>query len=123
MTRSGRGFRSATPATLGIMRFMKTAPRPERRRSMKKGSTALKSKTKRDELKTMKDVDVDLSDVPEINPKMFKTTVVRMPKPKELVSIRIDPDVLAWFRQQGALSDPDQRCTSTLYPCAVAVRA
>jgi len=26
---------------------------------------------------------------------------IRMPKPKELVSIRTDPDVLDWFRGQG----------------------
>ena len=69
---------------------------------MKKESTAMRSKTKWEELKTMKDSDIDVSDVPEIDPIMFKTMVVRMPKPKELVSIRIDPDVLAWFRQQGA---------------------
>ena len=62
----------------------------------------MKSKTKWDELKAMKDSDIDVSEVPEIDLKMFKTMVVRMPKPKELVSIRIDPDVLAWFRQQGA---------------------
>jgi uncharacterized protein (DUF4415 family) len=69
---------------------------------MKKESTAMKSRTKWEELKAMKDSDIDVSDVPEIDLKMFKTMVVRMPKPKELVSIRIDPDVLAWFRQQGA---------------------
>ena len=69
---------------------------------MKKESIAMKSKTKWDELKAMKDSDIDVSEVPEIDLKMFKTMVVRMPKPKELVSIRIDPDGLAWFRQQGA---------------------
>jgi uncharacterized protein (DUF4415 family) len=69
---------------------------------MKKESTAMKSRTKWEELKAMKDSDIDVSDVPEIDLKMFKTMVVRMPKPKELVSIRIDPDVLAWFRRQGA---------------------
>ena len=68
---------------------------------MKRESTVMKSKTKWEELKTMEDTDIDVSDVPEIDPKVFKTMVVRMPKPKELVSIRIDPDVLAWFRQQG----------------------
>jgi uncharacterized protein (DUF4415 family) len=62
----------------------------------------MKSKTKWEKLKTMTDADIDISDVPEIDPKIFKTMVVRMPQPKELVSIRIDPDVLAWFRQQGA---------------------
>ncbi len=69
---------------------------------MKKESTAMKSRTKWDELKAMKDGDINLLDIPEIDPKMFKNMVVRIPQPKELVSIRIDPDVLAWFRRQGA---------------------
>jgi uncharacterized protein (DUF4415 family) len=49
----------------------------------------------------MKDSDIDLSDIPEIDPVNFKKMVIRMPQPKELVSIRIDPDVLGWFRNQG----------------------
>ncbi len=69
---------------------------------MKKESTAMKSRTKWEKLKTMKDSDIDVSDTPEIDQDLLRTMVVRMPKPKELVSIRIDPDVLEWFRQQGA---------------------
>lgn len=49
----------------------------------------------------MKDKEIDVSDIPRIDPAIFKKMVIRMPKPKELVSIRIDPDVLGWFRQQG----------------------
>ena len=49
----------------------------------------------------MKDEEIDVSDIPRIDPAIFKKMVIRMPKPKELVSIRIDPDVLGWFRQQG----------------------
>lgn len=49
----------------------------------------------------MKDEDIDVSDISRIDPGIFKKMVIRMPKPKELVSIRIDPDVLGWFRQQG----------------------
>jgi len=62
----------------------------------------MKSRTKWRELKTMKDSDIDVSDIPEIDLETLKTMVVRMPQPKELVSIRIDPDVLAWFRSQGS---------------------
>jgi uncharacterized protein (DUF4415 family) len=49
----------------------------------------------------MRDEEINFSDIPRIDPAIFKKMVVRMPKPKELVSIRIDPDVLSWFRQQG----------------------
>ena len=69
---------------------------------MKKEPTAMKSRTKWEELKKMTDAAIDVSDVPEIDPKLFKRMEVRMPRPKELVSIRIDPDVLDWFRGQGA---------------------
>ncbi|MNC98997.1 hypothetical protein D3C83_171340 [compost metagenome] len=49
----------------------------------------------------MKDRDIDLSDIPEVDPAFFKSMSVRMPMPKELVSIRIDNDVLDWFRRKG----------------------
>ncbi len=49
----------------------------------------------------MKDKDIDFSDIPETSPAFFKNMSVRMPKPKELVSIRIDNDVLEWFRHKG----------------------
>ena len=69
---------------------------------MKKEPTAMKSRTKWEKLKKMTDAAIDVSDVPEIDPRLFKRMEVRMPRPKELVSIRIDPDVLDWFRRQGA---------------------
>jgi uncharacterized protein (DUF4415 family) len=53
----------------------------------------------------MKDEDIDLSDSPEISPEMFAQAVVRKGlKPvarKEQVTLRIDSDVLEWFRRQG----------------------
>ena len=68
---------------------------------MKNKSTEIKSKTDWKRLHDMKDSEIDLSDIPEIDPVNFKKMVIRMPQPKELVSIRIDPDVLGWFRNQG----------------------
>jgi len=49
----------------------------------------------------MRDDDIDFSDTPRIDSTIFSKMEIRMPKPKELVSIRVDPDVLGWFRQQG----------------------
>ena len=68
---------------------------------MKNRSTEMKSRTNWKRLNSMKDEDIDVSDISRIDPGIFKKMVIRMPKPKELVSIRIDPDVLGWFRQQG----------------------
>jgi len=69
---------------------------------MKKTSTEMKSKTDWKRLNSMTDKDLDTSDIPPIDPNIFKRMVVRMPQNKELVSLRIDPDVLGWFRSQGS---------------------
>ncbi len=56
-------------------------------------------------LDALEDEDIDLSDIPEISPEMFARAVVRRglkePPRKEQVTIRLDSDVLAWFRAQG----------------------
>ena len=53
----------------------------------------------------MKDEDIDLSESPEIPPEMFAQAVVRKglkPVPrKEQLTLRIDSDVVEWFRKQG----------------------
>src|SRR3989339_1320844 len=74
---------------------------PERQQNMKNKSTEMKSKTDWNRLRSMKDDEIDFSDIPKIDPAVFKKMVIRMPQRKELVSIRIDPDVLGWFRKQG----------------------
>ena len=68
---------------------------------MKQKSTEMKSKTDWNRLNSMQDDDINFSDIPKIDSTLFKKMVIRMPKPKELVSIRIDNDVLEWFRHQG----------------------
>jgi len=53
----------------------------------------------------MGDEDIDFSDVPEITPEMFAKAVVRRgikpPARKSQLTIRLDKDVLAWFKSQG----------------------
>lgn len=68
---------------------------------MKEKYTEMKSKTNWNRLHSVKDDEIDFSDIPKIDPDVFKKMVIRMPQRKELVSIRIDPDVLGWFRKQG----------------------
>ncbi len=56
-------------------------------------------------LDALQDEDIDLSDMPEVTPEMFAKAVVRRglkPTPsKQQVTIRLDDDVLEWFRAQG----------------------
>jgi uncharacterized protein (DUF4415 family) len=51
-------------------------------------------------LKFMKDQDIDTSDIPELDEEFFKKAVWRIPG-KQSVTIRIDTDVLEWFKSQG----------------------
>jgi uncharacterized protein (DUF4415 family) len=48
----------------------------------------------------MPDRDIDFSEIPKLDAEFFRTAKVRLPKPKRAVSIRLDQDVLAWFRRQ-----------------------
>lgn len=58
------------------------------------------SKTDRNRLSKMKDEDIDYSDIPELDEAFFKNAEVRLPS-KQAVTMRLDSDVLAWFKKQG----------------------
>jgi uncharacterized protein (DUF4415 family) len=44
---------------------------------------------------------IDTSEIPELDENFFREATLRLPKAKQLVSIRIDRDVLDWFKRQG----------------------
>ena len=60
-----------------------------------------KSGTKWKKLNGMKDHDIDFSDVPPLSPNFFRNAKLRLPQPKDLITIRLDHDILAWFKEQG----------------------
>ncbi|MGD9162960.1 MAG: BrnA antitoxin family protein [Desulfobacteraceae bacterium] len=72
---------------------------------MKKKDISRKSQTDLDQVDKIKDNDIDFSDNPEVTPEMFTKSVVRKGlepiKRKTQVTLRIDEDVLAWFKNQG----------------------
>jgi len=54
----------------------------------------------------MKDEDIDLSDSPEISPDLFARAVLRrglkhVKLPKVQLTVRVDRDVLDWYRSRG----------------------
>jgi len=53
----------------------------------------------------MSDEDIDYSDIPEVTPELFAKAILRKGlKPvtrKSQVTLRIDEDVLLWFKNQG----------------------
>lgn len=72
---------------------------------MKKRVTTKKSATDWKRVDALKDKDLDKTDIPEISPEMFARGMVRRGlKPasrKQQLTIRVDGDVLDWYKRQG----------------------
>ena len=72
---------------------------------MKKSATSSKSQTDWKRVDALKDEDIDFSDSREIPPEMFARAMVRRGlKPvrrKEQLTLRIDSDVVEWFKRRG----------------------
>ena len=58
------------------------------------------SKTDWDKLSAMGDKDIDTSEIPELDDHFFLNAEVRVPA-KQPVTMRLDADVLEWFKSQG----------------------
>ena len=52
-------------------------------------------------LRNLKDEEIDYSDIPELDEAFFEKAVLVLPKPKASVCIRLDQEVLDWFKGQG----------------------
>lgn len=61
------------------------------------------SQTDWQRLDAMSDEDIDLSDCPEVTPSLFAKAVIRKRKESmiETTAVKIDSDVLDWFKSQG----------------------
>ncbi len=59
------------------------------------------SKTDWARIDGMSDTDIDYSDIPELDETFWKKAKLVVPKKKERLSMRIDSDVLAWFKSKG----------------------
>lgn len=72
---------------------------------MKKEATSPLSGTDWQRVDRMRDEDIDFSDLPEVPPEAFARALVRKGlKPvarKSQITLRIDADVLDWFRAKG----------------------
>ena len=72
---------------------------------MKKPTTSRKSQTDWKRVETLRDDKIDFSDIAELTPEMFARAVVRRglkPVPRKAqLTIRVDRDVLEWYRKQG----------------------
>jgi uncharacterized protein (DUF4415 family) len=72
---------------------------------MKKAVTSGKSRTDWNRVDALRDEDIDFREAPEVPPEMFARAVVRRglkPAPRKAqLTLRVDSDVLDWFRRQG----------------------
>lgn len=66
---------------------------------MKKNDLKNQSKTDWARIDAMKDETIDYSDIPELGDDFFETAVF-IPA-KQLVTIRLDTDVVAWLKRSG----------------------
>ncbi|PHS14906.1 MAG: 3-oxoacyl-ACP synthase [Kangiella sp.] len=59
------------------------------------------SNTDWNKLAKMKDSEIDTSDIAELDDDFFKHAVIRVPA-KKSVTMRLDADVLEWYKSQGS---------------------
>ncbi len=67
---------------------------------MKAKNTIKESRTDWNKLKKMADSDIDFADIPELDQDFFAHAHIRMPRRKKAVSIRLDTDVIDWFKHE-----------------------
>ena len=78
--------------------------------------TSSKSQTDWERLDAITDEDIDFSDCPEITPEMFAKAVVRRaPKSQATITLKVDQDVLTWFKSQGDSSERQMAMALKIY--------
>jgi len=86
---------------------------------MRKRSISKRSKTNWKRVDALRDEDIDFTDNPEWTAEDFAKAVVRVGlkpvPPKEQVTLRIDADVLQWFRARGAGYQTQINCLLRAY--------
>ncbi len=67
---------------------------------MKAKSTKKRSRTDWKRVDALRDSEIDYSDIPELGNDFF-ARAIRWPGKKQQITLRLDPDVLGFFRKQG----------------------
>ena len=71
--------------------------------SVKSTKSASKScRTGWAKLRKMVDRNIDYSDIPPTDPTFWQEAEIVMPPVKTHLSLRLDEDIVAWFKRQGA---------------------
>ena len=60
-----------------------------------------KSKTNWKKFDKLTDKQIDTSEIPELDKKWFKNAKIVLPEKKKAISLRVDKDVLDWFKSKS----------------------
>ena len=60
-----------------------------------------RSRTDWRKLRKQRDNEIDCIDIAPLSKEFFAKATLRLPQPKPSISIRLDPDILDWFKRQG----------------------
>ena len=69
---------------------------------MSKKRTKKSSRTDWKRVDGVRDADVDTSEIRPLDREFFRDAELRVPGPKKSITVRLDADVLDWFRAQGS---------------------
>jgi uncharacterized protein (DUF4415 family) len=59
------------------------------------------SRKRLEEIKNIPDEEIDTSDIPELGDRFWENAKMVVPTSKKAVSLRLDSDILDWFKSQG----------------------
>jgi uncharacterized protein (DUF4415 family) len=62
----------------------------------------IKGETDFRRLRRMGEASIDDSDIPRLGKSFWKTAKLRMPEPKDRLTIRVDRDVVQWLKKAGS---------------------
>ena len=68
---------------------------------MKENDLKHTSQTDWERIRAMADEEIDTGDIPPLDDDFFAHAELRLPKPKQSVTIRLDADVVEWYKAQG----------------------
>ena len=68
---------------------------------MNASNTKKRSETDWERIDAMTDEMIDTSDIPPLTDEFFAKAKWRMPSPSVTIKVRVEPDVLEWYKAQG----------------------
>ena len=89
---------------------------------MKKHTTKRRSRTNWARIDALKDSAIDFSNIPELGKAFFKRATLRLPEPKTAVTIRLDRQVLNWFKAKGLVTRHGSTRSLSIYGGAQRMR-